>query len=337
MSLGQSVKLSSGLDIPTLGFGTWQSAPGEVSKAVYEALKAGYRHLDLALIYENQPEVAEGIAKGLKDFNLKREDLFITSKLWNSQHSPALVPKALDKALKELNLTYLDQFLIHWPVAFQEVNSGDEYFPADTSSTHKGGDVVINDSVTLAETWKAVLALPKDKVRTVGVSNFNIEQLESIIAATGQVPATNQIERHPLLPQPELIAYAKEKGIHITAYSAFGNNAFGLPLIINRPEVQAIAKKASARLGRDVTPAQVVLAWSKVGGHSVIPKSITPSRIASNFDEIELSEEEIKDVDALGKNPQRFNIPYTANSPRWDINIFNDPSEAPATHKPILK
>jgi len=147
------------------------------------------------------------------------------------------------------------------------------------------------------------------------------------------VPAVNQIERHPLLPLDDLVAYAKEKNIHITAYSAFGNNAFGLPLIIARPEIKAIAEKKGA------TPAQVILAWSQIGGHSVIPKSVTASRIAENFNEIELDDEDLKAIKKFSDEYQgrrRFNIPYTANKPRWSINIFDEPEEQEAANKVVL-
>lgn len=155
--------------------------------------------------------------------------------------------------------------------------------------------------------------MPKSKARTLGVSNFSVEHLDAIISATGEVPTTNQVERHPLLQIPELVDYCKKKNIHITAYSAFGNNSFNIPLLVTRPEVKDVAKRASDRTGKEVTPAQVVLAWSQVGGHSVIPKSVTPSRIAENFQEVELSKEEISTLDAMGKEPKRMNIPYTAS------------------------
>ncbi|RDW62066.1 D reductase [Coleophoma cylindrospora] len=334
MSLGKKVTLNTGVEIPQLGYGTWQSSPGEVSVGVFEALKAGYRHLDLAMIYGNQPEVAEGLKKAFAEIpGLKREDIFITSKLWNSQHDPKGVEAALDSCLAELELEYLDLYLVHFPVSFK---TGDELFPLIAGSNEPDGDVEINDSISIVDTWRAMTKLPKSKARAVGVSNHTVEHLDALIKGTGVVPAADQVERHPLLQSKELVAYCKEKNIHITAYSAFGNNMIGVPLLVNRPEVKEIAEKVSKRIGSTATPAQVILAWSQVGGHSVIPKSVKTSRIIENFKEIELVPEEIEAIDALGKVPQRFNIPVIANKPRWNINIFGDEAEKNAPHKVII-
>ena len=327
MSLGRKVTLNTGATIPQLGFGTWQAEPGQVGAAVLEALKAGYRHLDLAKVYGNQKEIASALKKafGGEVPGLKREDVFITSKLWNSQHRPQDVAPALDDCLAELGLDYLDLYLVHFPVAFDERSDvHNNLFPLE------GEDVKMLDDISIVDTWKAMTQLPKEKARAVGVSNHTKEHLQALIDGTGVVPAANQIERHPRLLQPELIQYCKEKNIHITEYSAFGNNMLGVPLLVQHDTIKEIASRIGA------TPAQVILAWAQVGGHSVIPKSVTASRIQENFKEIELSKEDFEKVEEIGKKePRRFNIPYIANKPRWPVNIFNEPEEKEAPHKVI--
>ncbi|ORY29950.1 aldehyde reductase I [Naematelia encephala] len=312
MSLGRTLTLNNGITFPQIGFGTWQSAPGEVEKAVEAAIKTGYRHIDCALVYENQAEVAEGIAQS----GVPRSELFLVSKLWNNSHRPENVEADLDLTLSQLRTDYLDVYLIHWPVPFKP---GKDLQPVD----EKGNKAIDTEAPGIVATWKEVVRIYKEtkKVRAIGVSNFTKENLEKIISATGVVPAMNQIECHPSLIQPELFQYCKEKGIIITAYSPLGNNITGKPRIVDSPQVKEIA----TRLGKE--PAQVLIAWACANGFSVIPKSVTPSRIASNFQDFELDQKDFEEINELGKrNRVRSNFPCQY-SPPWTISVFGEPEE----------
>ncbi|EPT02531.1 hypothetical protein FOMPIDRAFT_1022863 [Fomitopsis schrenkii] len=326
MSDGKVLSLSSGAPIPQIGLGTWLSKPHEVENAVEIAVRSGYRHLDLAMIYQNQDEVGRALKKVVPSV-VKREELFITSKVWNTSHKKELVEKELDETLRQIGTDYLDLYLIHWPVAFSNsTEPGKNFFPQS-----KEGWVDLDTETSLVETWKALVDLQKTgKVKTIGVSNFTIEQIQGIADATGVWPAVNQIEAHPLLQQDELDAFSKKHNIHITAYSPLGNNLVGKPKLTDYPEVIEIAKKL------DATPAQVLVAYGVYRGYSVIPKSVQKERIESNFKQVSLSEEDFKKLVALGKDHVRFNVPYTY-SPQWDINIWNEPSEQSATHKPKIQ
>ncbi|THV06646.1 Aldo/keto reductase [Dendrothele bispora CBS 962.96] len=322
MSFQKTITLNSGATLRQIGLGTWLSEPKEVENAVEIAIRNGYRHIDLAMVYKNQDEVGAALKKVIPSV-VKREELFLTSKLWNSSHQPAEVEKELDETLKQVGTDYLDLYLIHWPVAFKPGSPGKDLFPPHPT---KEKEVELDMKTSIVETWKAMIALPKSKVKTIGVSNFNIQQLEAIIKATGVVPAVNQIEAHPLLPQDDLVKFCKEKGIHITAYSPLGNNLVGKPKLTDYPEIIEIAKKLNA------TPAQVLIAWGAYRGYSVIPKSVQEERIKSNFQQVELSKEDYETVSAVGKNNYlRFNIPYHYST-RWDINIFGEPEEKDATN-----
>lgn len=246
-------KLNTGAEIPALGLGTWQSAPGEVARAVAHAIKVGYRHIDTALVYGNENEVGQGIKEAIDAGIVKREDLFVTTKLWCSFH--ARVEEGLNESLKNLGLDYLDLYLMHWPVAMNP-KGNHNIFP-------KLADGETRDIVrdwNFVDTYKSMEKLvPSGKVRAIGVSNHSVEYLEKLLPQVSIVPAANQIENHPSLPQQEIVDFCNKKGIHVTAYSPLGST--GSPLFSAEPIV-AVAEK------RGVTPATVLLSW-----HSKFPKS----------------------------------------------------------------
>ncbi|CRK15539.1 hypothetical protein BN1708_002768 [Verticillium longisporum] len=237
MSSGRSFKLNSGHSIPAVGLGTWQSGPNEVARAVEHALRHGYRHIDAAAVYDNEEEVGAGI----KASGVPREEIFLTSKLWNTHHKAEDVEEALDQSLADLGTDYVDLYLIHWPVSFSKPAEKKQRFPLAADG---GVDVI---DVPASETWKAMEALvKKGKIRSIGVSNFSRARIEDLLKNAEIKPAVNQIEAHPYLQQPELLEWSKQQDILITAYSPSGNNIYNLPKALDDPEVAAIAKELNS-------------------------------------------------------------------------------------------
>ncbi|CAH1175846.1 unnamed protein product [Phaedon cochleariae] len=290
-----TVTFNNGKKFPIFGLGTWKSKPGEVTQAVKDAIDIGYRHIDCAHVYGNEKEVGAGLAAKFADGTVKREDVFITSKLWNTMHRPDLVEPALKETLKNLGLAYLDLYLIHWPFALKEDGA---LFP-----TNPDGTVAYSDA-DYVDTWKAMEAVQKKGLTTsIGVSNFNKRQLERLLQNSTIPPVTNQIEVHPYLNQQRLIDYLKSKNIVVTAYSPLGsrdrpNAKPGDVELLDDAKISQIAKKYNK------TPAQVVLKYQVQRGCITIPKSVNKSRIQQNFEiwDFTLSQEDIDLINTFDCN-----------------------------------
>ena len=255
-------KLSNGVGIPCIGFGTWQTPDGDVAvRSVAAAIEAGYRHIDTAQAYGNE----EGVGKGIRESGIDRKDLFITTKLWNSNHSYKLTMRTFEESMNKLGLDYLDLFLIHWPnpIAFR-----DHWQEAN------------------AESWKAMEELYEaGKIRAIGVSNFRPHHIEALLKTAKIAPMVNQIRLCPGDTQDETVDWCRDHGMVLEAYSPLG-----IGQIFEVPEMQKLAGKYQRSI------AQVCIRWSLQRGYLPLPKSVTPSRIQENLKvfDFELSEEDVQ-------------------------------------------
>ena len=308
MVSGTTLKLNTGSSIPALGFGTWQDAD-EQAAAVETALKVGYRHIDTAIVYGTEPAVA----KGIKASGVSRSEVFITTKLWNNAHHPDDVEKQLDTSLKNLDVDYVDLYLMHWPVAWKR---GDEKFPRDSNGK------LITEDIDYLDTYRAMEKVyHSGKARAIGVSNFSQAEMERLLKEASVPPAAHQYENHPYLAQHDFFAWHEKHGIHVTQYSPFGNSnptydkGKNIPKLIEDPVLVEIGKKYGGKSG-----AQVALAWGITKGRTVIPKSKTPSRIKDNFEgDFKLEAEDVKKIDGLDRK-LRLNDP----SGNFGYKFFKD-------------
>ena len=288
-------RFANGDQLPLIGLGTWKSDPGDVYGAVREAIRIGYRHIDCASLYGNEAEIGQALSDAIQAGEVTREELWITSKLWCNAHGRDNVEPAIKKTLADLRLEYLDLYLIHWPIPLKP----------DAALPGSAADFMPLAEAPIQATWAGMEAAAKAGLtRHLGVSNFSVKKIKDLLPHCELEPEVNQVEMHPLLQQPELVAYCASQGIHVTAYSPLGSSdrpdfvkAPDAPVVLENPVIRAIAE------AHDRTAAQVLLAWQIQRGVSAIPKSVSPARLRENLAaaELRLSDVDMQRISALDR------------------------------------
>ncbi|MEL7217812.1 MAG: aldo/keto reductase [Pseudomonadota bacterium] len=298
--------------MPPVGFGLWKIPQDDTASTVLEAIKAGYRHFDSAADYANEAQTGDGLARAIQSGLVKREELWITSKLWNTFHAPEHVEMACRKTLEDLQLEQLDLYLIHFPIALEFVPFETRYPPEWVHDPDAAEPRMHKARIPLHETWAAMEALvDKGLVKRIGVCNYNSALIHDLMTYARIKPAMLQIEAHPYLTQEKLVRLAGDYGIDVTAFSPLGAQSyFELDMARKEESLLETAPVMVAAQAHRKKPAQVLLRWGVQRGTSVIPKTTKPERMQENLaiDDFELSQVEMAAISALNQN-RRFNDP----------------------------
>jgi D-xylose reductase len=306
-----TVPLADGGAMPSVGLGCWKIEKPVAAEVVAQAARLGYRHFDSACDYGNEAEIGDGLVRAIEE-GVAREDLWVTSKLWNTYHRPEHVRPAIERSLSDLKLDYLDLYLIHFPISLAYVPFEERYPPGWTFDPEASQPAMKPDPVPIAETWAAMEELVTlGLTKRIGVCNFPVALLRDLLSYRMTRPAVLQVEMHPYLTQEKLLRFCKESGIAVTAFSPFGAPSY-VPLGMATADDSAMSKQIVHQIAfhHHRTPAQVLLRWGVQRGTAVIPKTARPERLAENialFD-FELTADEMKRVDSLNRD-HRFNDP----------------------------
>lgn len=306
-------------EMPAIGLGTWKMEDGTATEAVKTALESGYRHIDCAPIYLNEADVGAAFETVFQQGDIKRFDVWVTSKLWCNRHRPDLVKGALEATLADLKLKYLDLFMIHWPIVFR----------ADVHRPEQPEDFVRLEEMPIIDTWRALEAcVDAGLCRNIGVCNFSVKKLKSLLPECRIKPSANQVECHPFFPQSDLFEFCKSEQIQLVAYSPLGSGdrpermrGASDPNLFEHPLIMKIANR------RKISTGQVMLAWAVTRGSVAIPKSSNPGRMVENLatGSIELSSQEMASIDSIeilhryvhGRFWEMPGAPYTVAN-LWD-------------------